>query len=172
VTDSFTVDDLLASAQHRTVKVSVCARGDLVDEHAVLVAQLETATQGALAPGSDAAEIAERIVQVEDAMEASTIEFTVSSVPRRVWADLLAAHPPRKQDAGRDHNPLTFPPAAVAACVVEPGLTEGQATQLDETLPTGEWSKLWVAALTLNVTENPHPKLIAASEIARAKPAS
>lgn len=169
---TFGVDDLLATAKHRTIEVKVCARGDLVDRHAALVTRLEGATADSLAPGGDAHRIATEIVEVEEEMDASTVTFTVASVPRRVWADLLVKHPPRKEDAGADHNRSTFPPAAVAACVVDPPLTDEQATQLDATLPPGEWVKLWMAVLSLNTLENPHPKLHAASEIARAKPAS
>lgn len=169
---TFSIDDLLNTAQHRTIPVRVCARGDLVDRHAVLVAQLERVTVDSLAPGDDARQIAVEIVAVEDEMEASTVTFIVASIPRRQWADLLAKHPPRKEDVGSDHNRATFPPAVVAACVVEPELTVEQATRLDETLPPGEWVKLWMAAVSLNTTENPHPKLVAASEIARAKPGS
>jgi hypothetical protein len=98
--------------------------------------------------------------------EAATV-FVMRSVSRDVWADLLAKHPPSKEErrAGHDHDPRTFPVAAVAACTKEPEMTEDQAKQLAGVLAAGEWNKLWVAALSLNVTETPNPKLAAATAI-------
>src|SRR5690606_20326373 len=108
---------LIATAQPRTREVRVCARGDLVDQHARLVAQLEQAAEeGSVSGNPEVQRISQEIVEVEDEQEASTAVFVMQSVSRRVWADLLASHPPRPQDKGLDHNPETFPQAMVAAC--------------------------------------------------------
>lgn len=164
---------LIATAQPRTVEVRVCARGDLVDRHALLVAQLaeaerNVARSASVAGDPEVARIAGEIVALEAEQEASTVTFTLTSVSRRVWADLLAAHPPRPQDKGLDHNEATFPPAVVAACSRSPKLTEERAIELGDALPPAEWSKLWLGAVGLNVTPTPHPKLRAATELVRA----
>lgn len=163
-----TVADLVATAQPRTTTVRVCARGDLVDRHAELVAQLEGEAGSSVGVSSEAKQLAAEIVAVEEEQEASTLTVTLKSVSRRVWADLLAQHPPRPQDKGLDHNPDTFPTAAIAAASVEPALTVEDVDQLADVLPPAEWAKLWRATFKLNVAEVPHPKLAAASELARA----
>ncbi len=167
------IADLIATAQPRTVEVQVCARGDLVDRHAVLVRELAEAEgnvqkAASIADDPEVSRIAGEIVACQDEQEASTVTIVLQSVTRRVWADLLAAHPPRPQDKGLDHNADTFPPAVVAACAKEPALTEDEANQLADVLPVAEWTKLWLGAVGLNVTQTPHPKLQAATELVRA----
>ena len=165
------VDDLIATAQPRTEKVRICARGDLVAAHAAAVVALaeEIGSDESLEGGTPTTDSAAEVVRIEEEMEASTVTFTVASVSRHVWADLLAANPPSKEErrAGHDHDPRTFPVAAVAACVTDPPMTEEQASKLADVLPPGEWNKLWVAALTINITGTPAPKLPAATELLR-----
>lgn len=163
------VDDLIATAQPRTEVVRICARGDLVTRHAEAVARLREASAGddSLA-GPDTHAAAGEVVALEAKQEAATVEFVVHAVSRKVWADLLAKHPPSAEDrrAGHDHNPQTFPIAAIAACVDD--LTVEQAQKLSEVLHMGEWNKLWVTAIGLNVTGTPSPKLAAATDLLRA----
>lgn len=164
---TLSIDDLIATAQPRTLEVRVCARGDLVARHAELVAELEAATHvtGSIGGNPDLRRIADEIAAVEAEQEASTATITLRSVSRRRWMDLLAAHPPRPEDIERklDHNPVTFPVAAVAACCDD--MSEAQANALagntdpEKGLHPAEWNKLYVAAQSLNILETPHPKV-------------
>lgn len=164
------IDDLIATAQPRTEVVRICARGDLVASHAEAVQALADATKGddSLAGSPEVHAAAQAVTAVEAEMDASTVEFVVRSVSRRTWADLLAKFPPSKEErrAGHDHDPDKFPPAAIAACIDE--MSAEQATKLADVLPAGEFHKLWMAALRLNITETPHPKLAAATELLQA----
>lgn len=165
----FDVEALIASAAPRTLEVAVCARGDLVDHHAALVRQLaavEAGSSGSISGNPEITALAGQIVAVEEEQEASTFTFTVKSVTRKAWADTLAKHPPRKGVDPLDFNADSFPPAAVALCCDQ--LTADQASRLAASLPQGEWDKLWNAVIQLNVLATPHPKLRAATEIARA----
>ena len=166
------IDDLIATAQPRTEVVRICARGDLVARHAEAVQALAETTRDddSLAGSPDVRAAAGVVTAIEAEMEAATVSFTLASVSRKTWADLLAKYPPTKEQrrAGHDHDPVLFPPAAVAACCHEPKITEVQARQLAEVLSTGEFHKLWMTALGLNVTETPHPKLAAATELLQA----
>lgn len=175
--DDDPVARLIATAQPRTVEVQVCARGDLVDRHIQLVQELRDAERNlertaSVASDPEVQRISAEIRAVEEEQESSTVTFVLQSVTRRVWADLLAAHPPRPQDKGLDHNPETFPQAVVAACSKTPTMTPEQANELSDVVPVAEWTKLWLAAVGLNVTPTPHPKLRAATEIARVNGAS
>jgi hypothetical protein len=165
---TFDIDALIATAAPRTVEVPVCARGDLVDRHAALVRELadvEARSTGSIAGNKDVERVAQQIVEVEQEQEATTITLVLRSLPRAAWIDCAGKHPPRKEDKGLEFNSVTFPPAIVAQCCE--ALTEEQAVKLSEILPQGEWLKLWNAAVGLNVLGVPHPKLAAATEIAR-----
>lgn len=165
------VEDLIATAQPVTEQVPVCARGDLVAKHRAAVAALaEASRDDDTLTGSGAREAAAAVKAVEDEMEAATVMFTVGTVSRNQWADLLALYPPSREQrrTGLDHDPSTFPPAAVAASVQTPKVTEDQAAKLCATLPTGEWNKLWGAVCALNLNETPRPKLAAATAILQA----
>lgn len=169
------IDDLISRAAPRTGKVRVCSRGDLVDRHRELV-QLSNQVddQGSLADGSDVLETLKQIKAVEDEMEASAVTITISTVPQRVWADLLLQNPPTVQQRfeGHDHDPVRFPIAVVAACAIEPEITVVQAAGLYDALPFGEWTRLWLACAELNTTATPFPKLLAASELLQASETS
>lgn len=164
------IDELIATAQPRIERVRICARGDLVAAHQAAVRDLDEAVRGddSLAGSPEVHEAAERVRAIEEEQEASTVEIAIHAVSRRKWADLLAKHPPSNEQrrAGLDHDPDTFPIAVVAACSED--VTEEQARQLADVLPPGEWNKLWATAFGLNLTETPHPKLAAATELLQA----
>lgn len=171
------IERLISTARPRTLEVRVCARGDLVDRHAVLVnalgdAEAKAKKSASIADDPEVARLAGEIVALEQEQEASTVTFVLTSVSRRVWADLLAAHPPRTQDKGLDHNADTFPPAVVSACAKSPNISVEEATQLADVLPVAEWTKLWLGAVGLNVVPTPHPKLGAATELVLARDGS
>lgn len=169
MTEPFDIEALLESAAPRTLQVTVCARGDLVDRHAELVQELDAAlsgSSGSLAGNPDVQRLGEAIVAVEEEQASSSVTLTFKSVPRKTWADCLAQHPPRRGSDQLDFNTQTFPPAAVALCC--DAITVDQANRLNEKLPQGEWDKLWNAVIQLNVVGLPRPKLRAATEIARA----
>lgn len=166
------IDDLIATAQPRTEEVQICARGDLVDAHRAAVEALHAAQQAddSLSGSAEVHEAAERVAAVEAEQEAATTTFVVSAVSRRKWADLVAEYPPSKEQrrAGHAWDPQRFAIGMVALCVVDPPLTLDQAERLADVLHIAEWNKLETAAVRLNLTETPHPKLRAATELLQA----
>lgn len=170
---TFDIDEIISKAAPRTREVQVCLDPGLVTAHeeAALALQEAMADDDGLV-GSDAVRAAaERVEQVERQIDQATHRFVLRSVSRRAWADLLAKYPPSAEQrrAGHDADPDRFPVAAVAACLTEPALSEAQVRKLAESdaMTFGEWQKLWVAALTLNVPPVPSPKLGAATELLR-----
>lgn len=167
--------DLIATAQHRTDKVQVCARGDLVSRHAELVEELSSliGSDAGRSIGQGASPELERVRDEIEAVEAEMDDATVTYEMRALsplrWANLRRQHLPRPGlDHGMVANMATFPPAAVSACVVTPEMTLEQAQQLygtddeDGVLHSAEWDKLWAMAWSLNEVATPHPKLGAA----------
>jgi hypothetical protein len=152
------IADLLARAKPLVIEVPVCTAGDLVTRHAQLMGELLAQGKGAksIAGDPDTTALLDQIEAVEAEQEASTLVLAVRSIGRRAWADVLREHPPRPVDKGLDHNPDTFPIAAVAAATGTPVET---VDALAESLPPGEWRKLWDATVMANVAEMPHPKV-------------
>ena len=170
---TFDIDEIISKAAPRTREVRVCLDPGLVTAHeqAALDLQQAMADDDGLV-GSDAVRAAaERVEQVERQIDDATHTFVLRSVSRREWADLLAKHPPSAEQrrAGHDADPDRFPVAAVAACLMEPSLSEVQVRKLAESdaMTFGEWQKLWLAALSLNLPPVPAPKLGAATELLR-----
>lgn len=163
------IDDLIASAAPRTEEVRVCARGDLVDQHARLVVEMSTwmdsEGDGALAMGSNVRDVHARLAAIEAEIEASTVVVRIQAVPAYKWANLLMKNPPTREqrEAGCDNNPDKFPIAVVSACAIEPTISIDQAQKLRDTLSTPEWNNLWLGCLLLNTQEAPSPKLAAAT---------
>ena len=166
------IDDLIATAAPRTGEVTVCGRGDLVAAHRELVQRLHATVvdDDSLEATPDAARaaIAEEIVAVEAAMEASRVTIKVQSIGGR-WADLLRDNGPTGDQRllGYDNNPDTFQPAAIAACAVEPPITLDQARKMRDRLDEGEWGALYSTVQNVNRTRMPNPKLAAATELLR-----
>lgn len=79
------------------------------------------------------------------------VELTFRALPRKEYRLLLEAHPGAEDDA--DWNPDTFPPALIAASLVEPEFTVEQATRLWEEWEDAEAVRLFLACFNLN--ENP-----------------
>ena len=171
---TLSVDDLIASAKPRTVKVEICARGDLVDRHGELVAELARRVQEpenrsiGSKPDEGLEDVYAEIEAVEAEQQEHTKVFELRSIGALAWNDMLRDHQPRAGlDTGYNVNMLTFPPAAVAACA-DPAITLEQAKRMygepgqPGVLHLAEWEKLFNAACSANGVATPHPKLPAA----------
>jgi hypothetical protein len=94
-------------------------------------------------------------------VESKTRTLVFESIGRREWSDLLAEHPPTKEQLDRfgelDHNPETFPPVALEASCVEPGMSLEDAQWLMDKLPLGAWNRVWGACLSVNVVGSRDP---------------
>jgi hypothetical protein len=163
-------EDIKAKAKPREARARVILDGELLAEHAALDAQLQVGNES-LGSIPELREVAQRIQQVERDIEASEDEFVFRSIGFTAWLELMAEHPPtpadRKIDPRVDHNPRTFPPAAIAASCVEPELSVDDAKWLMDNAPLSEWRKLWDACLTVNLGASDRPKSLTASAILR-----
>lgn len=165
------ISDVLAQAEdagnRRTATVSLLLRQDLARRHADLEADLakaveedNTQNRTPLAPG-----IAQQIVDLEAEMDAAKVTFVFRAVSRRQWVDMLAAHPPTKEQLkaiaatstdplrrpSLEFNPDTFPVAVIAAACHDPAMTAEDAERLANSLTDSQFSSLWEAAVKVNV---------------------
>jgi phage tail protein X len=166
----FDVDAWLDDYQPRTVEIRVCTRYDLLDQHAKLEGQLVGETTDARRKM-----LARKIVKLETEIEAVEKVFTFEDIGGR-WMDLIGKHPPTeaqlKADRNLDHNPETFPVAAVATSSSHPKLTEDQVAKLRRKLQHAQWQKVWSAVLEANLGMAEAPKSLLAGLALRRNGAS
>ena len=76
------------------------------------------------------------------------VTVTLTAVGSRAYDNLLAEHPPTKeqQKDGNTYNPDSFAPALIAACMTTPKITEEDAVKI---WVSGEWSRGEVTQLFL-----------------------
>jgi hypothetical protein len=178
------IDDILATTENpayvRVATARVLLRQDLAARHEELDAQLTAAMEadGRLTGIGDAPQspaVAEQVRALEAEMESLTVPFRFRALSKRVWSDLIAQHPPTKDQTRAhpqlDHNPETFPVAAVAASCIDPAMTLEQAQRLETSLNQSQWGRLWAACLDANVGVDA-PKSVAAGMLRRLNGAS
>ena len=113
-----------------------------------------------------------------DAQRAGTIVMRLRALPReprgseKSYAQLRAEHPPRDEDHAlvaessgdangkAQFNADTFGPALVAACLIEPQVTEAEAAEMAADMNEAEWSALFNAAILVNQTATPTGGLV------------
>lgn len=157
----------------------ISARADLVARHEELEAALVDALRNDQAAGGigdpqAAPAIAEQLVALEAEIEGSARTFTFEAIGNRAWLDLIAEHPPsaEQRDEGLDHDPSTFPRAAILASCVEPRLSAEQVEVLENRLNLAQWRQLWQACLAANIGNDSSPKSLAATAVLRRSGAS
>lgn len=158
------IADIMAKAfpAKRTVRIAV--RGDLIERIEDLNEQWEAAVQRDMAAdrlvGNEAPALYDELVQATEEAEAEKVTFSVQSIGKD-WGRLVRQHPPTDDEMveGWKWNLETFPPAALAACCLDPVMTDGEAAGLIEVLREGEFEKLFGAVLALNLMGDLVPKL-------------
>lgn len=182
-----TIEDILAVAEdpayHRIVTARiVLAPQALRDEHAALEAELAALISDTVSD-PDRMRVAARLVEIEHELAGQdpdgndipgrTVVFRFRNIGHRAWADLLRKHPPTdsqlRRDRSMDHNPETFPYAAMSASCVSHEMTPAQVEALDKSkaVDVDQWSTMWGACCRANVQDTV-PKSLAAGLILRA----
>jgi hypothetical protein len=140
-----TLNDLRAKMTPREKSVTLVADGALLAEHEALAEQLATAmaqTRTSLADGSDVHDLAARLTALEEQLATSTVTIRLRGIGRNAFRRLLAEH----EADGQPFNKDTFPVALVAACAIDPVMTEADALSLGDILTDGQWDDVFSAA--------------------------
>lgn len=164
----WTLDDFAKAHKPARATARVGFRQDLWDDHARLEAEMVAALRDdSLESGEQ--DLAEQVQALEAQMAESEQSFTFQSVGRQAWTKLLAEHPPSPEhrEMGSDHNPETFPPAALALSAADPVITLETATAMFDTLNIAQWNRLWNAVLTANIGGGEAPKSAVATAVRR-----
>lgn len=144
------IEEILARAKPRAEVATICLAGDLRVEHTRLSAELEQLQTRAvgrkMTDGSgEMLTVAGRIQELEAEMAKAMQEFRFNGISEADLDALRDRFPPRegKREAW---NVVAAGPALVAACGVEPAMTEAQAESLRKSLAQGDWDTLVEAA--------------------------
>jgi hypothetical protein len=149
------IDDFLAGYKLPRGEVPICMRLDLQAAYEALQRERGAARRG---PSSDTLDgdggalrrLDAQIEELRAQMQSHVRVFLLQGMHSKEWSDLLGRHKPRPEDKPADHNRLTFPPAALAACLVKPKVSEEKAGLLIDKLTPGQWGELWSTILELN----------------------
>lgn len=147
--------EILSAVKLPEKTLPLCLRGDLVAEWESLERQLQaaqTANADSLAGRGDAHQLAERMQAIRDEMRAHEHVFRFRGKSAQEYSDLQAKHPatPQQREQGLDLNWDTWPTALIAACCVDPAMSEDQAAELRNAVSDAQWDAMYVAALAVN----------------------
>jgi hypothetical protein len=120
---------------------------------------------------TDRVELEARLAEVTSQVEEATSEFEFQAISRSELDSLKAAFPPSEDQWERyrtqvranpllqapDFDPEAVAPALLAACCVDPALSESDAQLLWDSLSDGEAATLFEAAWSVNVEASTRP---------------
>ncbi len=157
--------EMRAGAKPAEAVVNVCMRAHLVAEHELLDDRLVEAVQAKVSSlaGNGAAELREQVEALEAEIRENTYPFRLRAMGRRAFNELVAAHPPRRDEQGEiveadlrfSANVDTLLPELIRACVYDPAPEDAGWDSLlsddaDDRLTDGQYLQLGVAAWNLN----------------------
>lgn len=184
---ALTLDAVVKDTTPAERVVPLCIRGDLFAEHQRLDEQLDAMRERNIGqrrtgrinqqeegPPAEEVRLAKRIQKLEDEMREHTVEFVFRRVPGDVWDELLAAHPPREDNASDTRmgvNGETFAaPAVQASCVSPSGFDNDEVFKpwWRDMLSSGQRDFLFYGgAWPVNREPGEVPKSLSASSVIR-----
>ena len=167
--------------------VELCTDLSLASEHEAAQRRLAESRQTRDdRENSPEAAIAREITDLEAAMAASTLVFTLAALPRKRYAEILAEHPPREGDDTSGAFGLNVS-TGIDAILTEPGVIVAVAEKvsgapadfdpadwpaLADEMSNSQWEQFAQAAITLNQGRVVAPFSPVASALTRRSDAS
>jgi hypothetical protein len=157
----------LASLPTRTVPL--CLAGELVEEIEQLEQRLEEAKPAtSLGEVSPKRAIAEQIVETQERMRDSTVDFRLRAMGSRAWTKFWATLPTRKDDEsaeGWGERVFPFYADLVARSCIDPVMSVEQVEELADMLHGRAWNRLAGECMALNMGDVDVPNSVAASDL-------
>lgn len=168
------IDEILGVVELPETTTELCLKASLRARFDALGRELEVAREkskhATLAGDPEVVDLANQMEDLREEMRQYTVTIRLRALPKRAWQSLVDQHPAREGVDPSDYNTETFPPAALAACSMEPKISLEKAGMLIDRLSAGQWSSLWQAVLGLNIYEPDIPFSATASQVTRASP--
>lgn len=152
------IDEVLEAHTPKQTSVELCIDGSINRRIQALLSEYERAQSddgGSLADDR-AQDIYDRLSELREQARQSTVEFVFEAVGDLAWDRLIGEHQPTEDqreadDYHLDYDVDRFPPAAIAASLVEPeGVDTDRVSKLQEALSAGQWRQLWTACVSAN----------------------
>lgn len=161
------ISEILKRAKKRQKSVYLCLAGDALAE----LDQLEKKLSGmgdawqpdSLAASDPREKLTKQIAAVRKRVRDSETEFRFEALGDKAWSDLHAAHP--SSEKGQAWDPVTFAPALIAACAVDPVMTADQVLELFDVLNAAQRDQLFQGAYDVNTEAAGIPFSLSASGI-------
>jgi hypothetical protein len=145
--DTFDLDGWISGARLPEKSVTVYGRADLVGEYQELEIEFESARRNASGDerlgGTAELDIAQRMVDVQEQMQASALTFRFRALSKDETKPIFDDAPKDKAGNADDDYVATH---WVAAASVHPKITPEQAGQIRERIGQGQFGSLWDAA--------------------------
>lgn len=107
-----------------------------------------------------------RVEELRDQVKAKTRTLVFKSLGKGGWRRLEAQYPPTPEQIEKfgqlDHNPETFPAAAMSECCIDPGMSKTQAEWLCDTFPMAVVDRVWATVLEANLLGGDEKKVATA----------
>jgi len=126
-------------------RVKFCLDGDLKAAHEAAEATYLATRSRAVADdrlNDPAKDLAQKVLDLESEMQASTVSFLVRGLPRGKWSDLIAEHAPRPDNATDKAYGFNVEALMVKALPVSIVAAENSAGEPLEFDPLKEWDAL------------------------------
>lgn len=126
-------------------RVKFCLDGDLKAAHEAAEAEYLAARSRAVADArlnDPAKDLAQKVVDLEAEMAASTVSFLVRGLPRGKWSDMVAEHSPRPENAtdkAYGFNVESLMMKALPVSIIGAENSAGEPLDFD---PVKEWDAL------------------------------
>lgn len=185
-TDSPSIDEIMELRKPRTESAWVPLDADVLNRISELERDIpreekrdERRTDGPpVAP-----QLREELEELQEHAHESAVQFTFQAVGRKHYRELIDAHPPDDEDRERAlaqfgdrrlarwHSD-TFVPALIAACVVEPAMTEEQAQTLWDEWDLSVAELIGGMAVSVNEGETKVPPIVSGTGRTNGSPPS
>lgn len=150
-----------SEATRDRAQVSVCFDRALLSELEAAEAELvQVPVTGTL--GDERTALTAHVDQLKETIREKSRVLVFEGIGRKAWRDIQAEHPPteaqrKEYGAFLDHDPESFPAAAMAASCLEPGLSVEEAQWLCDEMPVSVVDRVWSTCLRANVTGSRDP---------------
>lgn len=166
------VDAFLDGYQVPVEEVPICSDATLVDRFAAVDRRLN-AMEAEAGLGGAPDELYAEVDRLKAEVEASVTVFRLKALPFSEWVALQGEHPPSEDEKAQGNvtSPVTWEPAVISACAVEPTMTVDQAKRMRDVVAATEWAQM-LDAITRLHQGGPGPKSRLLSVLRRASAVS
>lgn len=170
--DTLSIDQILSAARRPQESIPICMRADVLSE----IGELERRIRVLTADDDDlrmisqhednAADLADKIRELEAEADRYTINLRLQAVDRRRWNVAVDNHKTEDEDSGEEKLDLNaLVEELFVESLVSPEMTPAKQEQFLAALTEGQWEKVVQTVWVLNRTVTTVGKSVTASQV-------